>query len=159
MNRREFLAATAFVTAACGPSPGRGDGRGVLSAVPAAAAGIPQLVVVDGGRLLFGAYLAELLRAEGVPGVFHVRATQDARPALADVSAVIAYGDLPDAWSAALDTFVLGGGALVAILPGAMLRARVGLHDGGPLEAAAVRLGAEARLRLQIGRASCRERV
>ncbi len=135
MTRRDFLAASAALSAACGRSPGPGTGAGAgASSASAASTTIPQVLLVEArGAGGFTAYLEELLGVEGVIGVLRVSA-QTAPPALLDgmLAAVIDGPDVPGAWTDALDRFATRGGAVAAITPGAAFLARFGISEAEP---------------------------
>ena len=106
--------------------------------------------------------MAELLGAEGVIGIRHVRADQEEPAELGAVPAVVVYGShLSPSWIDALDGFARRGGTVVAIEPGLEFLARCHIEDLGPLPTPVVgvdlaRVTDGAGLRIHVGARSWR---
>ncbi len=94
---------------------------------PGEGPGGPVLVVVDPGDA-FGRYYAEILRAEGL-NEFAVaeQGALSAQTLAAYQVVLLAEADLSAGQAATLDTWVRGGGNLIAMRPGATLAATLGL--------------------------------
>lgn len=144
MRRREFLVATAGLAAACGRPAERltiDDATGVVR--PAVPTGAASIVLIDaGGPGGFGAYLGEMLAAEGLVALATIDARSTTPQALPMAPALVVYGGatLTPAWIDALDQAVRRGAALITVSPSADLLARFGVGDVGAFEAAGVTL-------------------
>jgi hypothetical protein len=102
---------------------------------PGEGPGGPVLVVVDPGDA-FGRYYAEILRAEGL-NEFAVaeQGALSAQTLAAYKVVVLAETELSTAQAATLDTWVRGGGNLIAMRPDARLAPTLGLgSDAGDLD-------------------------
>jgi hypothetical protein len=110
---------------------------------PVQAAGVPPLlVVVDATTSPLGAYLEEILNAEGLND-YEVRPLADLSSALLAGRRAVLLGEAAPSASqvAALDSFVSGGGGLVAMRPAASLGGTLGVTmQGGTTSEAYMRI-------------------
>ena len=99
------------------------------------------MLVDAGGPGGFGAYLGEMLGADGVIGLARVDPATDSVAALSNAAGIVVYGGaLTIPWIDALDQAARRGAGIVAVRAGPALLARFGVQDHGVLPALGVRL-------------------
>jgi hypothetical protein len=156
LRRREFLVATAGLAAACGRPADRVTIDADTSVARQSATPAWSIVLVDGGGTGgFGAYLGEMLGAEGVLGITSVDPRSMPPPSLAATSCLVVYGSaLTPPWIEAIDAAVRRGAVLVAVVASADLLTRFGIRDEGAIEATGVWIAGRNEatpLRLHVG--------